>query len=394
VSATRRPTLDRRTKRRSDVRPATIDDLSTVHGHGDLAARAQELLGLPPLTLEVDGRCCTIDRGTVRPGAASAAVRAVLDPTSLGELLAGLQTTIGLVVRGRVDVAAGRGADLVAWDHVLRALVDGVPFHEPGGVAFVTSDGEPLDLGRTFGPGDDDAELARFLAEAGFAHLRGWIDPSVLAPIEREVDAAARASSPDAPHRWWSQMRDGSQRCTRVMYVLDASATMRALVEGPVYERLSRLFGDGHRRFPERPQSSEALIKPIGVARGLADLPWHRDCSQGGHDYGCAGYAIGLPLSPTGGDRGFLRVVGGSHRVSMPPPESVPGYDAALPTLELATEPGDLTIHVSCTLHGTVPPTSGDRTVVYTTFSLPTDDDAAREARSEMPDLDRVDASR
>jgi hypothetical protein len=389
------PTLDRRTKRRRDVRPARVSEIAALAGHGELAARAQELLCLPPLTLEVDGERCTVDRGTVRAGAVPTAIHAVLGPAALGDLLAGLQTTTGLLVRGDVQLSAGAGPDLAAWDHVLRALVDGVPLHEPGTRSFTACDGSPLDLHRTFGPGDDDAEIADFVAEAGYAHLRGWVDPRALPAIEREVDAAARASTPDAPFRWWSQMHDGSQRCTRVMYVLDASPTMRALVEGAVYERLGRLFGDGHRRFPDRPQSSEALIKPVGVARGLADLPWHRDCSQGGHDFGCAGYAIGLPLSATGGDAGYLRVVAGSHRASMPPPGTVTSYDAALPTLEIATEPGDLTIHVSCTLHGTVPPASRDRTVVYTTFSLPTDeDDSAREARSGMPDLARVDATR
>ena len=57
-----------------------------------------------------------------------------------------------------------------------------------------------------------------------------------------------------------------------------------------------RATEDGHRRTPDVPSSSEAIIKPLNVVEGLAEFPWHRDCSFGGHPYGCASYAVGLPL--------------------------------------------------------------------------------------------------
>jgi ectoine hydroxylase-related dioxygenase (phytanoyl-CoA dioxygenase family) len=112
------------------------------------------------------------------------------------------------------------------------------------------------------------------------------------------------------------------------------------------------------------------LIKPVDVASGLADLPWHRDCAMGGHDYHCAGYAVGLPLTATGPEAGQLRVMAGSHRASLPVPALVDRYDPGLPVLELETQPGDVTVHVACLLHGTIPPRSIERTVVYTTFAL------------------------
>jgi len=57
--------------------------------------------------------------------------------------------------------------------------------------------------------------------------------------------------------------------------------------------------------------------------------------------------------------------------VSTPPPGAVEGFDPALPVLAVETKPGDLTIHLGCTLHGTRPPRSAERIVTYTTFSLP-----------------------
>lgn len=387
------PTLDRRTKRQSAVRPITPGQLVVdAPEHRDLAARAQTALRLPPLILEVDGVACTIDCGVIRHGGSGAGVRVVLDQAALTDLVAGVRAPSALLFHaGGAELPFGGHRTFDAWSHVLRALFDGVPLHERGAVRFLDQRGEPLSLHRTFAPDDDDGEIAHFLADAGFLHLRGWVDPSLLPAIEAEVAAAAAASAPDQAHRWWSRMNDGTDRCTRVMYLLDVSPTMAALVEGDPYTRLGRLFDDGHQRFPERAQSSEALVKPTGVQRGITDLPWHRDCAFGGHDYGCAGYAIGLPLGRTGPEAGHLRVVAGSHRASVPAPGAVPGYDADLPVVEVFTEPGDLTVHIGCILHGTVPPQSGERTVTYTTFSLPPlPGEAPRPTGGAMPDLDRV----
>ena len=376
------PTLDRRTKDIADVHAVMIDDLIALNGNAVIAARAQHLLDLPPLTIEVNGTACTIDEGTVRRGTAPDAVRVAVDAHAMGDLVAGLRTTSGLLFLGGAELPDGGHQAFAAWDHVLRALWDGVPVYEPGTLTFASPD-----LAQVFTPDDQDADIAAFIADAGFAHLRGWIDPALLPQIHQEVMAAAEVAKPGDPYRWWARLEGGTERCVRVMHVLDVSPTMAALVAGPTYERLGRLFDDGHRRFPENPQSSEALIKPLGVVSGIAEFPWHRDCSLGGHDFRCAGYAIGLPLSATNEEAGQLRVAAGSHRASTPGP-------ADLPVVEINTQPGDLTIHVGCTLHGTRPPSTAERAVVYTSFGLlplngrvwPTHDGA-------MPDLERVAAA-
>ena len=253
---------------------------------------------------------------------------------------------------------------------MLRALLDGRVLHDGDALDLRDRDGGPLDLERGYAPDASDHDIAHHLAEAGVVTLRSWLDPAALPGVRTEVRAAAERSAPGDPGRWWSRLASGEQRCTRVMRLLDESPTMRELVEGPVFARLARLFDDGHRVLVERDQACEALVKPLDVEEGLADLPLHRDCSMGGCDYTCSAYAVGLPLSPTNDRYGHLRALAGSHRVSMPLPGTVPGYDPGLAFLDVLTEPGDITIHLSCVLHGTRPPSAHERTVVYTTFAL------------------------
>ena len=45
-----------------------------------------------------------------------------------------------------------------------------------------------------------------------------------------------------------------------------------------------------------------------------------------------------------------------------------------------ATETGDVTLHLSCTLHMAQPPTTAERRVLYTSFTLPPADPEAHAA--------------
>jgi hypothetical protein len=72
----------------------------------------------------------------------------------------------------------------------------------------------------------------------------------------------------------------------------------------------------------------------------------------------------------TGADEssGRLSTVAGSHRASISH-QLRPDLD--LPIVPLATESGDLTVHLSCTLHHSQAPTVRERKVMYTGFGLP-----------------------
>ena len=80
---------------------------------------------------------------------------------------------------------------------------------------------------------------------------------------------------------------------------------LRSAVADERYRWIGDLTGDGHRHGG----GGEGLVKPLGMVRGLSDLPWHKDCGQGKHSYTCNGLTTGI--SVTGADRlsGALGVI-------------------------------------------------------------------------------------
>ena len=112
----------------------------------------------------------------------------------------------------------------------------------------------------------------------------------------------------------------------------------------------------------------EALIKPVGVVAGASDLPFHRDCHLGRHAYGCSGVDVGITVTASGRDNGRLGVVAGSHRIAIP--GEVARTAPYLPVVGIATEPGDCTVHLSCTLHESTAPRVTTRKVMYAPFRL------------------------
>jgi hypothetical protein len=62
-------------------------------------------------------------------------------------------------------------------------------------------------------------------------------------------------------------------------------------------------------------------------------------------------------------------VIAGSHRALVWSGIRQPDLD--LPDIPLPTETGDITIHLSCTMHMAQPPVERERRVMYSGFSLP-----------------------
>jgi ectoine hydroxylase-related dioxygenase (phytanoyl-CoA dioxygenase family) len=113
-------------------------------------------------------------------------------------------------------------------------------------------------------------------------------------------------------------------------------------------------------------------VKPLGVVQGISDVPWHKDCSLGSHSYRCCSLTVGISVTGADAGSGQLRVVAGSHRALVWPAFVRRGLD--LPQVDLPTGTGDVTVHLSCTLHMSQPPEVRERRVLYTDFSLPTDE--------------------
>ncbi len=250
-----------------------------------------------------------------------------------------------------------------------RSTIDAI--HTPTDLPFTGVDGTRLDLKRSFDPHDDPAELRHFLEQAGFLHLRGVFTPDEMSAISRDMDRLAGQYAPDDGRSWWATTADGAQRLVRMQGFESNSPATRAVLDDPRFRAIGDLPGDGH-LFADYAQ---ALVKPIGVVEGISDVPWHKDCSLGRHSYDCCSMTVGISVTGADATSGQLRVVAGSHRVLVWP--TFTGKDTGLPEIDLPTNTGDVTVHLSCTKHMSQPPVDRERRVVYTGFRLPPSDPEA-----------------
>jgi hypothetical protein len=371
---------------RSDADPVTFDPTrflddelpNALHARHD--ERNRPHAPLDPLILEVDGQDWTLafrdGEPVVGPGAPEGAggVRLRLTPALLQDLATDQITPIGMMTGGTLDLA-GRGNGLALaldWWVVLRDALDEHPLPGPDEVEL------SVDLTRSFTLDDDPAEIRSFLEDAGFVHLRGVFAEDEMARISADMDAAEGTYAPGDGRSWWAGTADGD-RLVRMQFFEEHSPTAAALLDDPRFEALGAIPGCGHRFGGFAESRWEALFKPIGVTNGISDVPWHKDCSLGRHSYECMRVTVGVSVTGAGPTTGQLRVVPGSHRALMWP--SLVDVDALpLPDIGLATETGDVTLHLSCTLHMAQPPTSAERRVLYTSFTLPPVDEEAQAA--------------
>ena len=113
-----------------------------------------------------------------------------LSDADVADVVNDLKTPMTFLTGGTLRMPRGNLGDFLDWWVVLRSLIDARPVHTRGAVTFKDRDGSPLDLTRAFTPDDDDDDIAAFLAEAGFLHLRGWFDAEVMHEISADMDRA------------------------------------------------------------------------------------------------------------------------------------------------------------------------------------------------------------
>lgn len=364
-----------------DVRTRTVSDLHEVDTAAFfdeelpalIAARLEQALpGARELRLEPFGIVTPSGSWTlslaadsivvVRGGDAPAIVR--LDDEELARLVDDRITPMTLVSSAQLRMERGQLGDFLSWWVVLRALIDDRPVHTAGSLEFLDGDGAPLDLDRSFTPDDSDAEMATFLAQAGFLHLSGWFEPEEMAAIDRDIDVALPTYTPDDGRSWWAETNTGEHRAVRLQQFEEHSPTVARLVDDERFLRIGGLTGD---EYVAR-RSVEALEKPIGVVKGISDLIWHKDCSLGLHSYNCCGLTVGVSVTGADAESGQLAVVPGTHRALVQPAFFRPLW--GLPAREIPTRAGDLTVHCSCTMHMSHPPVTNERRVLYTGFAL------------------------
>lgn len=391
--------LDRRTRFDVDLRSLSPDDFFAgvlpplIDRHGALVAEGIAALDAPPLALEVGDRSWTLraEGGTlgVRDGTVDGAVVVTLDEAAFSDWAQLQRSFNGMVVMQELVFRDGTIRDISIWDALTHTLLEGWPVTDDS-LTFVDRHGAPLDLEQSFGPEDDPDDIAHFLREAGYLHLRGWLEPADMAAIAEEIDAAVPAYTEGDGKSWWAVLADGTRRCVRLQEFLEHSPTTMAMLEGDRWEQLRNTIAADDDLIHSK--NIEALIKPVGVVQGASDVTFHRDCHLGRHPYGCSGTTIGVSVTGGSEANGRLRVAAGSHRVAMP--VEIARFDPYLPIIAVTTEPGDLTVHLSCTLHEAAPPKVEQRKVMYAAFGLaPRDGDlpdgsqALKEIREKAPKL-------
>lgn len=366
--------LDRRTRSDADLRTVTPDEFfdeqlpALIARHGALVARGMLELDARPLAVEVEDRAWTFSTdGTtllLGVGAGDDAVVVTLTGPLFSDWVQQQIGFNGLAVSGQMRSRNGSEHDLSVWDSLWMTLLEGWPTVDPD-LTFLDEQGRALDLGRTFTPADDPEDVAHFLREAGYLHLRGWVDPQLMARVSDDIDRAVPHYAEGDGKSWWSSLVDGTRRCVRLQEFLPHSPTTEAILRSPGWDQLRTTLGDRDAlvQAPVEGRCLEALIKPIGVDGGSSDIPFHRDCHFGRHAYSCSALTVGIAVTGSSHENGLLRVVAGSHRVAMP--IEVAKSKPYLPVIGVPTEPGDLTVHLSCTLHEATPPRTSERKVMY-----------------------------
>ncbi|WP_404477932.1 phytanoyl-CoA dioxygenase family protein [Novosphingobium sp. BL-52-GroH] len=372
--------LDRRTRDDGDclaaIHPADFfaDTLPGLLGaHGPIAAAAYHALSAKPLSLDVAGDVWTLySSGETIDIARSPLANALvvsLSPTQFTDLAQNQITFNGLLVARSLSFHGGTLEDVSIWDSLWMAILEGWPVVDPK-LDFRSLDGDPLDLCRAFSSDDDPAEIAHFLRETGFVLLRGWIDPADVEAISADMDHSLGDYREGDGKSWWADIADGSRVCVRLQEFVERSPTTAAILSGARWERMIRILEgmDALARKPVEGRIIEALFKPVGVVSGPSDLSFHRDCHLGRHSYACARMTVGIAITSASEANGQLRVIAGSHRLAMP--VEIAKTAPYLPVVALSTAPGDVTVHLSCTLHDATSPVSAERRVLYTEIPL------------------------
>jgi hypothetical protein len=371
-------TIDLRTREDVDVETIDVADFFArelprlAAERSALAVPGAHELGVRPLTIETAAGSWTlsVDGESVRVRAGDGGQATVrLDESEITDIVHDRRTPMTLLAAGTLDMPAGELGDFLDWWVILRSLLDARAVHTAGDIAFTDRDGGDLDLGRSFSVDDDPAQLAYFLGEAGYLHLTEVFTPAEMAQVSADMDAALPSYHDGDGRSWWATTVDGEERAVRLQRFQEESAATAALLEDDRLLRLATLTGDGHVPREQGGNKIEALVKPIGVVKGISDLPWHKDCSLGRHSSRCCSLTVGISVTGADERSGQLGVVAGSHRALVQPAFFRDSW--GLPAVQLPTRTGDVTVHCSCTLHMSQAPVDRERRVMYTDFVLP-----------------------
>ncbi|OPC83654.1 hypothetical protein B4N89_24345 [Embleya scabrispora] len=293
-----------------------------------------------------------------------------LSPDAWTDLVTLLRTAAALAIAGEVHTERGTVLDLFRWEPALRALYQGIEIYLPEGPELYDRHGAPVDPAAELTLDRSDRELAEHFEATGVMRVRGVFSAAEIAALNAEVDRLAAEARPDDDRSWWAETESGEAVLCRIVYASERSAPIGALARDPRLVRLAGLLHDDLAASMDRMEGVSVLLKPAGRLKGLANIPWHTDCGLGGHHIMCPSVAIGIQLTGSCAETGYLEAIPGSHGRTCPQPTQEELSN--LPYVAVPTEPGDVTVHVADVLHASPPPAGvGGRRTMYVTFRPP-----------------------
>ena len=153
------------------------------------------------------------------------------------------------------------------------------------------------EIGRSFTPEDSDEEMRAFLEDAGYLHIKGLFTKDEMAAVEADFPIAAPHFEKGDPKAWFATTQYGVEHLVRMEGFDRYSPATVALIDEERFQRIGRIPGIGHVSSRKPGARVGALSKPIGVVKGISDVPWHKDCSLGRHSYECCSLTVGVSVN-------------------------------------------------------------------------------------------------
>jgi len=281
-----------------------------------------------------------------------------LDAEAWQGLVHELEAPAGLLYGGRVRCLRGKAVDLMSWESALRALYNGRPPYDPARVELRSRAGERLAPEQFFTAGDDRAAMGEFLEAAGYLFVRGVLSAREVSALLAEAEELRGEARKGDKLSWWGRNAAGEEVLCRVTRA-SAKPGLAALRRNPRILELATLAGEPmvHRR--GEGEGMTVIYKNPEMTEGLGDLPWHRDCGMGGHATMCPVLVVSVYLTEASPESGELCMLPGSHRTAFNAHE--PPRGSSLPVAHFHAHPGDVSLHLSDTVHAAPPPTSTTR---------------------------------
>jgi len=331
-------------------------------GRGALAAKAAA--ELPPLAFRRrEGGAFTYRRTAsgieIAEGDTGAETVIELDHACWEGLVHELEAPAGLIYGKRVRCTRGRPMDLMAWEPSLRALYNGRPPYDPAEAARLQDRrGAPLDPEASFTLASDREDMAHFLRTAGYLFVRGVFAPEEILRFLEEAEALRGEARQGDKLSWWGRNQEGAEILCRVTRAA-SKPHLGSLPRDPRVLALRDLADEPLVSTPGEGDGVTVIWKQPGVAEGMGDLPWHRDCGMGGHSVRCPTLVCSVFLTESTPETGELMFLPGSwQRAAV---QAVFAGDPDAPAgAHFRANPGDVSIHYGDSLHAAPPPGRSD----------------------------------